>query len=161
MNLQALPVAVVDIDGVLADVRNRLPHLDSSPPDWGSFFATMDDDQPLPEGQAVAAELAREHRIVYLTGRPARYANVTARWLQAHGLPEGEVICRPDGDRRPAHVLKLELVAELARHSRVALCVDDDPKVLAALRSAGFAVFEADWAAGAVDLHSAQQSGET
>jgi phosphoglycolate phosphatase-like HAD superfamily hydrolase len=121
----------------------------------------MDDDQPLPEGLAVAAELAREHRIVYLTGRPARYADVTTRWLQAHGLPEGEVICRPDGDRRPAHVLKLAAVAELARHRRVAVCVDDNPKVLAALRAGGFAVFAADWAVGAVDLLAAQQSGAT
>lgn len=161
MNAEALPVAVVDIDGVLADVRHRLPHLDSRPPDWRAFFATMDDDQPLPEGLAVAAELAHEHRIVYLTGRPARYADVTARWLRTHGLPEGEVICRPDGDRRPAHVLKLAAVEALARHSRIAVCVDDNPKVVTSLRAGGFTVFEADWAGGAVDLLAAQQFGET
>jgi hypothetical protein len=161
MSAPGLPVAVVDIDGVLADVRHRLPHLDSRPPDWRSFFATMDEDLPLPEGLAVAAELVREHRIVYLTGRPARYVDVTTRWLRTYGLPEGEVICRPDGDRRPAHVLKLAAVEELARHARVAVCVDDNPKVLAALRAGGFAVFEADWAVGAVDLLAAQQSGET
>jgi hypothetical protein len=160
-NAGDVPVAVVDIDGVLADVRHRLPHLDIRPPDWASFFATMGDDPPLPEGQAVAAELARGHRIIYVTGRPARYADVTARWLKAHGLPDGEIICRPDGDRRPAHVLKLAVVAEIARRSRVALCVDDNHKVLEALRGGGFAVFEADWAVGTVDLLEAQQSGRT
>jgi hypothetical protein len=58
-------------------------------------------------------------------------------------------------------VLKLAAVEELARHSRVAVCVDDNPKVLTALRAGGFAVFGADWAGGAVDLLAAQQSGET
>lgn len=32
------PLAVFDIDGVLADVRHRLPHVQGRPKDWDAFF---------------------------------------------------------------------------------------------------------------------------
>ncbi len=155
------PVAVLDIDGVVADVRHRLPHLRGPDKDWDAFFAAMDEDPLLPEGFAVAAELARRHRIVYVTGRPRRYASVTAGWLRRHRLPPGPVLHRADGDRRPARVVKPELVATLARDGRVAVVVDDDPSVLAALRRSGFPVFPADWAHPQQGLFDAQEHGQT
>ena len=33
------PLAIVDIDGVVADVRHRLHHLDRRPKNWSAFFA--------------------------------------------------------------------------------------------------------------------------
>jgi hypothetical protein len=33
------PLAVFDLDGVLADVRHRLHFLDRRPKDWDGFFA--------------------------------------------------------------------------------------------------------------------------
>ena len=32
------PLAIVDIDGVVADVRHRLVHVQSRPKDWDAFF---------------------------------------------------------------------------------------------------------------------------
>jgi hypothetical protein len=140
------PLAVVDIDGVLADVRHRLHHLDRRPKDWGSFFAEAGGDSPLAEGLAVAAELAREHRIVYLSGRPEWLRATTQHWLARHGLPPGELRLRPAGDRRPARSLKVGVLRRLARTARVAVLVDDDAAVCQAARDAGFPVLEADWA---------------
>ena len=40
-------IAVFDIDGVLADVRHRLHHVERSPKNWDGFFAEMVDDAPL------------------------------------------------------------------------------------------------------------------
>ncbi len=148
------PWAVLDIDGVLADVRHRLPLLGRdragggrSRPDWAAFFARAGDDPVLDEGFAVAQRLATEHEVVYLSGRPERLRPVTLAWLDRHGLPAGRLLLRRDSDRRPARVLKREVVRRLARERPVAVVVDDDADVAAALRSAGFPVLLADWAA--------------
>ena len=46
MSVDDLPmVAVVDIDGVVADVRHRLHHVADRPKDWRSFFAAAADDE--------------------------------------------------------------------------------------------------------------------
>lgn len=139
-------VVVVDIDGVVADVSHRLVHLRTHPRDWDAFFTAMADDPLLTEGEAVANRAAREHDLAWITGRPARYADVTARWLAEHRLPQGPVHHRREGDRRPADVFKLATVRRLARSRRVVLVVDDDPTVCTALRAAGFGVFQATWA---------------
>ncbi len=138
-------LVLLDVDGVVADVSHRVPHLRARPRDWGAFFAAMADDPLLEEGKAVAQRAARDHDLAWITGRPARYADVTARWLATHGLPAGPVHHRRDGDRRPADAFKLSTVRRLARTRRVVLVVDDDPTVCAALRSAGFGVFQATW----------------
>ena len=62
-------LAVFDIDGVVADVRHRLHHLERRRA-WLRFFDAADEDTLLPEGAALVGELARAHEIVWLTGRP-------------------------------------------------------------------------------------------
>ena len=139
-------LVVVDIDGVVADVAHRLRHLRSSPKNWDAFFAGMADDPLLAEGAAAVSRASADHDLVWVTGRPARYADVTARWLAARGLPSAPVHHRPDGDRRPADVVKREIVRRLSHERRVVLVIDDDDAVCATLRAAGFSVFQADWA---------------
>lgn len=56
---QIRPLAVFDVDGVLAEVRHRLPHLEGRPKDWDAFFAAAQADPPLTEGVALAVEAAR------------------------------------------------------------------------------------------------------
>jgi len=152
--------AVMDIDGVLADVRHRLHHLESRPKDWRAFFAAADADPPLAEGLAVGAELAAAHEIVYLTGRPERLRGVTQRWLRRHGLPDGRLVMRTGGDFRPARVAKLELLRSLAEERPVDVVVDDDSSVVATLLAAGFNVFHATWStddSASLTLHDAQE----
>jgi hypothetical protein len=64
------PLAVVDIDGVLADVRHRLHHVKNRPKDWAAFFAAAPDDQPLDKGLETVRRLAEVCDMVYLSGRP-------------------------------------------------------------------------------------------
>ncbi|MEQ7123129.1 hypothetical protein ABN034_01290 [Actinopolymorpha sp. B11F2] len=138
--------AVVDIDGVLADVRHRLRHVERRPKDWDAFFAAAAGDPPFAEGLAVARRLASEHEVVYLSGRPERLRHTTERWLARHDAPSGPLHLRRDGDRRPARQVKLGVVRRLAAAAPVAVVVDDDPEVCAAVKAAGFAVFQASWA---------------
>lgn len=156
------PYAVVDLDGVLADVEHRLHHLQSRPKNWAAFFAGIADDPVLPEGLAVARELAAEHELVYLSGRPERTRADTEDWLRRHGVPPGRVLLRRDGDRRPARVTKLGILRRLAADRPVVVLVDDDPAVCQAARDAGFTVLEATWARPQPMLLDAQERlGET
>jgi phosphoglycolate phosphatase-like HAD superfamily hydrolase len=153
-----LPVAVFDIDGVLADVAHRLPHLQRRPKDWAAFFAAAPADAPLLDGVALARRLEASCEIVYLTGRPESCRRDTLAWLTRHGLPEGRLLMRQASDRRTASLVKLELLRRLAAGRRVEVVVDDDPAVCQAAARAGYPVRLADWASRPVELDSAQGS---
>jgi uncharacterized HAD superfamily protein len=161
------PYACVDIDGVVADVRHRLHHLDRRPKDWNGFFAAMAEDPLLEVGAAAAHQLAQDCTVVWLTGRPERYREMTATWLQRQGLPEGELLMRRANDRRPARATKVERLRRLQKDRPVAVHLDDDPAVVRAVRAAGFQALLADWmpttdAESAATLFDAQEvDGET
>jgi hypothetical protein len=166
-------VAVVDIDGVVADVRHRVGRLQRRPPDWAGFFSAADRDPPLPVGVArVHALLQAGHEVVWLTGRPEWLRYVTEDWLADQGLPVGMLLMRPNYDRRPARVLKSSVVRSLAAGRElpahpagapreIALVLDDDELVVERLRADGWRVEQADWvgrrAPGVRRLHEAQE----
>jgi phosphoglycolate phosphatase-like HAD superfamily hydrolase len=152
------PIAVLDIDGVLADVRHRLHHLEQHPKSWSGFFAAAPGDPLLPEGAAVAGRLAEDHEVVYLTGRPERCRRDTVRWLSVHGLPDGVLLMRREADRRPARQTKLAHLRTLSRRGTVAILVDDDPEVIDAATAAGLPTMLADWVPRAPVLARAQDA---
>ena len=152
-------MAVFDIDGVLADVRHRLHHIESGRRDWDGFFASAPEDPVLADGcQAVRQAVESGLTLIYLTGRPERCRVDTVQWLSAHGLPEGELIMRRDSDRRPARVLKVEALRRIASQAPVAYLVDDDLQVVAAAADAGFAARLADWVPRQDPLTQAQET---
>jgi phosphoglycolate phosphatase-like HAD superfamily hydrolase len=152
-----LPLAVFDIDGVLADVQHRVHHLEHRPPNWGRFFAEAVQDGIHPEGVALALEAARDCEVAYLTGRPERCRDDTERWLREQGLPAGQVVMRREGDRRPARKAKPGLLRQLAADRTVAVVVDDDPEVCEAYAQAGWTVLRATWADRSAALQRAQE----
>lgn len=154
--------AIIDVDGVVADVRHRLPFVQANPKDWDAFFAAAPQDAVLPQGLARAMQLADQHTVVYLTGRPERCRTDTELWLSEHGFPSGEIVMRPDTDRRPARFFKLNQARRLARRDEVAVIVDDDAAVVETLQAEGFAVEHATWMddveRGQATLFDAQES---
>ncbi len=153
----ARPLAVIDIDGVLADVGHRLHFLRRRPKDWDGFFSAAPADPPHPEGLARAAELGSGHDVVLLTGRPERWRPDTEAWLAEHGVDHELLVMRPRGDRRPAAEVKVGLLAVLARDRHVAVVVDDDLLVIEALRRAGYRAELAGWGRPSESLRRAQE----
>jgi phosphoglycolate phosphatase-like HAD superfamily hydrolase len=153
------PLAVFDVDGVLADVRHRLHHLDARPKRWDAFFAAATEDPLLEQGAALLHEAARECEVLYLTGRPERCRADTLAWFARHGLPEGALTMRSDRDRAPARVGKPRWLRRAARGRTVAVVVDDDLAVCEAYEEAGYRVLRADWMTGdgAPTLQEAQE----
>ncbi len=152
------PLAVFDIDGVLADVRHRLRFVERRPKDWDAFFDAARDDPPLAKGVALAQESAKDCEVVYVTGRPERCRADTLEWFARHGLPEGQLSMRRGRDFRPARVAKLELLRRLAGDRTVAVVVDDDEQVCDAYEAAGYRVLRARWMTGSPALEQAQES---
>ncbi|MDT7571157.1 MAG: hypothetical protein QOE05_1331 [Actinomycetota bacterium] len=151
------PLAVFDVDGVLADVRHRLHHLERKPKNWDAFFRAAVDDPPLTEGIALCLESAKECEVVYVTGRPEHCRRDTLEWFARQGLPEGRLSMRRHGDRRPARMAKPQLLRTLAHDRTVAVVVDDDEQVCDAYEEAGWRVLRARWMATAPVLERAQE----
>ena len=155
-------LAVLDIDGVLADVRHRLVHLEQRPKDWAAFFAAAPEDPPLAQGLDAARRLAEVHEVVYLSGRPERCRADTVAWFARHGLPRGRILLRPEGDHRPARLFKIEMLHQLSARAPVVVLVDDDPAVCRAAMDAGYDVLPADWMGEQPTLFEAQEvEGQT
>jgi hypothetical protein len=155
-------IAVVDIDGVLADVRHRLQHVTTQPKDWDAFFAAAPDDPLLEQGAETARRLAEVYDLVYLSGRPERCRGDTLDWFRRHELPSGELQLRPRGDYRPSRIVKVEALDRLSADATVVVLVDDDPQVLDAARRAGYDVLPATWMTDRAALHEAQEvDGQT
>ena len=158
----ARPLAVFDIDGVLADVRHRLHHLQSRPQRWNRFFEAADRDPLLADGAARLDAAMVDHEVLYLTGRPERNRRLTERWLARHGLPTGPLLMRPDDDHRPARWVKRQVLRELSRTRTIASVLDDDPAVVALLEADGWPVELATWLPHSSTLQTAQeQQGRT
>lgn len=150
-------LAVFDIDGVVADVRHRLRHLDRRPKDWGRFFAEAGRDPALADGVALARQYAAEHVLVWLTGRPEHLRPVTQAWLRRLELPAELLFMRPSDDRRPARDFKAGQLARMRKESAIEIVVDDDPEVVTRLRRLGYPVRLADWVPHSSTLQGAQE----
>jgi hypothetical protein len=137
-------IAVFDVDGVVADVRHRLHHIEGTRKRWDDFFAEVGDDAPLQRGIDLVAEFGALHDDVWLTGRPSWLRSDTKDWLHSHGLPTGELHMRPGGDFRPARRFKLEVLTRLAPRG-IAVFIDDDTEVIDAALAAGLPAIFADW----------------
>jgi phosphatidate phosphatase APP1 len=155
--VDAKPLAVIDIDGVVADVRHRLHLIERRPKRWDEFFARSADDPPLDTGVALVRELAADHDVVWLTGRPERNRALTEAWLTAQGLPDRPLLMRRERDFRPAREAKREQLRRLRSEREIAVVVDDDPEVVATLSRDGFPVRLADWLPHSSTLRKAQE----
>jgi len=149
------PLAVFDIDGVLADVSHRLHFLDVHR--WEKFFRAADADPLLEEGAERLRDAQLDHDVVYLTGRPERNRGLTQRWLAHHDLPTGPLYMRDDDDLRPARYVKREVLRRLARTREVAFVLDDDPAVVRMLETDGWPVELATWLPHSSTLQDAQE----
>ena len=153
---------VVDLDGVLADTRHRMHFLARRPKDWDGFFSAAARDPVHPEGLALARTAVAQGRVlVYLSGRPEQSRRETLAWLRRQNAPEGQLLLRPEGDRRPARYIKVAELRRLSRSHRLDILVDDDPDVVRAVRAARprlvTEVILATWQPRDEMLHSAQE----
>lgn len=133
-----------DIDGTLADLSHRLPHIQKTPKDWDAFFDACASDAPITHMLEVAHTLTADGAaVVFVSGRAERCRGATIEWLKKN-LPDldwkgdRDLYMRKDGDHRPDHEIKLELLAQIrADGFRPIMAFDDRDQVVKMWRAAG------------------------
>ena len=137
---------VFDLDGTLADAKDREHYLQTDPKEWENFHAaSVDDDviQPVAEILIALARIfisnSRKHRIEIWTGREQKYFDETLKWLNYHGLHFDKLIMRPSGDYRKDHELKKEWLLETIQVSgqKPDIIFDDRASMVEFWRSQG------------------------
>jgi putative acid phosphatase of HAD superfamily subfamily IIIB len=131
-------VVVFDIDGTLADVSERLHHVQARPKNWDAFFAGMAQDKAI---RAIVRLCNLLHdaglRVVLCSGRPETYRETTLAWLHREGVRFHELRLRRSRDRRSDTVAKREMMADLPP-AEVLFIVEDRSAVVEMWRTAGY-----------------------
>lgn len=140
---------VFDLDGTLCDCTHRLHHVTGSRRDWPAFFAGIPDDGCYEDVKDLMIQLMSENCIILCSGRPEDYREQTVAWLTAHEIFEEDytLYMRPDGDHRPDHEVKLQLLRAMREDGYEPwLVVDDRPTVVAMWRREGLTCLQVrDW----------------
>jgi hydroxymethylpyrimidine pyrophosphatase-like HAD family hydrolase len=130
-------IIVVDLDGTVADNSHREGFIQGNQKDWDAFYRPelIAKDKLIMGAREGLVKLThnRNHKVIFLTGRPERTRRVTEDWIETYIWPvfAGELIMRGDTDRRKAHDYKRSKVTELYSLHRAFhnfLFIDDDPQ---------------------------------
>lgn len=121
-------IVVVDIDGTIAKVGDRLKYLQQEKKDWDSFYEHCDEDEPIRDVISIIEDLYYEGRnIVFCTGRRKGVAEKTRDWLRKHTKVNiFGLLMRPDGDFRHDTMVKPELLAGHGFTPDEVLCIFED-----------------------------------
>jgi hypothetical protein len=135
---RSLPSAImVDLDGTLALHVDRGPY---------EFERLGEDALNEPVALVVATMRAAGHRIVLMSGREARYRELTEKWLADHDVVHDELWMRATDDRRHDDVVKAELFdAHVRRRFHIRFVLDDRDRVVAAWRRMGLPCWQVDY----------------
>jgi hypothetical protein len=163
-------IVVFDIDGGLADmsaVADQFGPNPWGPRAWNEFFARLDEAAVIEVGrELVVATAALGFTVLYSTTRPYFTIRATREWLTQHDFPPAAALfSRPSPDAKtPALDIKLlhcRIVEQRLHRGYLAAFVDDQPGVVSAVRSHGYASrrFERLHGCDPVDLHAAPVFG--
>lgn len=137
-------IAIVDIDGTVADINHRLHYIRRQKPDWDSFFAACVDDRPIEQIVRLVRALHEAGlEIAFLTGRSDIVRDETEQWLRDNVFygaknPDFQLIMRKAGDHRPDDLVKYELYMEnIHRVYNVEFVLEDRSRVVKMWRDAG------------------------
>jgi phosphoglycolate phosphatase-like HAD superfamily hydrolase len=110
-------IIIVDIDGTISKIGERVKYLQQTPKDWDSFYADTFDDEPIPEMiELVHSLFEAGKRIVFCTGRREIIRDKTELWFEEHinfsVRVSSKILMRKDNDRRSDVEVKPELLKE-------------------------------------------------
>ena len=133
-------IVVVDIDGTIAKVGDRLKYLQQEKKDWDAFYEHCDEDEPIKDMLALVYELYRSYfYIVFCTGRRESVRAKTQAWLGKHLGIKYILLMRPDGDFRHDTMVKPELLSQRNITPDRVLCVlEDRDSMVAKWRELGY-----------------------
>lgn len=154
-------VALLDVDGVLADTRHRDHFVQQSPKNWGGYFKDMAKDGVWGPGLALYDDLMDEGiNVAYLTGRNENYRAITLEWMLDAGFGlQWDLMMRPLHNKTKLHDFKASVIRQIhyrnypmqepgcswgLDYSQI-LVIDDDPAVIEVADTLGCQTYLTLW----------------
>lgn len=133
-----LPIAIIDIDGTLANIEHRLHHIQGkeAPKDWEAFHKAANKDTPLLTMINLVNEMYENYEIFLCTGRNESNRDLTAKWLFDYGVCYDHMRMRKEKDYRLDVFVKPEMFSG-AEMNRVTIAIDDRQQVIDMWRARG------------------------
>ena len=135
-------IVVVDIDGTIAKVGDRLKYLQQEKKDWDAFYEHCDEDEPIEDMCRLVKDFHDlGYQIVFCTGRRESVREKTQEWLiwNVKAVCERELLMRKDGDWRHDTEVKPELLAKARlTPENVYLILEDRDSMVAKWRELGY-----------------------
>lgn len=135
---------IVDIDGTISKVGERLKYILQEPKDWDSFYNDCFEDEPVRVILDLVEDLYySEYPIVFCTGRRSSCREKTVKWLRKHAsvkiADEPIILMRPNNDTRHDTEVKPELL-EVAGYTpdKVAFILEDRSSMCKKWRELGY-----------------------
>ncbi len=130
---------ICDIDGTIANMEHRRMFLEHKPKDWPQFFSNMINDEPVaPMIELIRTLWVAKHNIIFCTGRPAEYRDVTIQWLIKHLFYPKNLYMRKTKDYRDDSTVKLELLEQIRADGFIpTIAFEDRDRVVKVWREAG------------------------
>lgn len=134
---------IVDIDGTISKVGDRIKYFQNEPVDWDAFYSDSFDDEPIVNMVHLVYNLyLQRYRIVFCTARSERCRQKTLDWFNKHFEPEIAKHCtllmRPDDDERHDTIVKPQLLHDANINlSDIAFVLEDRNAMVAKWRELG------------------------
>ncbi|NMC59217.1 MAG: hypothetical protein GYA51_07535 [Candidatus Methanofastidiosa archaeon] len=137
-------IVIVDIDGTISKVGERLKYIKQEPKDWDSFYEDCFDDEPVGVILALIRDLYDAgYPIALCTGRRSSCREKTVQWLNKYDCEYltkfSPILMRPNGDMRHDIEVKPELL-EIAGYTpdKVAFILEDRTSMCKKWRELGY-----------------------
>ena len=111
---------IVDLDGTVADLTHRLHHIQGKHGyrDYDAFYSEVGNDAPIKN--IIDLTQDSHYPIVYVSGRSDECRETTGAWIKKHidheftlTNPMPELYMRKQGDYRPDHIIKKEILLQM------------------------------------------------
>lgn len=135
---------ICDIDGTIADNSHRQHYLEGKR-DWKSFFEGIENDKPILKILKKIEYLYQDgFQIIFVTGRPEEYRELTQKWLKKYLNVNFSLFMRKNNDRRDKVQIKKEIFEKNIKGLNIFLVFENDETLCNLWASFGLEVFKVD-----------------
>jgi hypothetical protein len=134
--------AIYDLDGVIADLHDRIHYLQRSRPDYDAFNREGGHAPPIPAVIRLMRALMEDGiYTVIATAREDRWREMTVHWLRQHNVPYHLLLMRKREDKRSSLAVKEEWLRAYLPED-VLFIMEDRDNLVAEWRARGFTVLQ-------------------
>ena len=134
-------IIIVDIDGTLATIGDRIKYLRQRPKNWDKFYEFCYDDEPITEILDLVNTLQYAYKVLYVTGRRESVRQKTLMWFNDKtnlDVKSKNLLMRNNNDYRDDFIIKPELIKNRGIHfSQIAFVLEDRNTVVKMWREMG------------------------